>query len=328
MASQKEPDPIRLYKRRRRLRTLGIFLAAGLLYWGYREWSFRSWRGNLEKNLAQTIEDRQKDFADYLVRCEEALLEGGVPNEPPVPPPSLKSLLEENPSAESLGKKFEEIRPSLTKSAGQRIFAVDPEKPPFQATLLKAPTWYVTDYSDKFRALGGWAFLRHLPDLRGPTLVYFPKEGFREATLSQEEDARKLREWLKIFDRVVALDSPAEAPEGLCARQPPAWHVASGTADLLRQIEADAGGPARFLTLYTEGREAGLWAALVEPRVSEIELAPPALPPSAQEGAALLLALLADRSVIVHRETLAPELLEQVQQSFKILGLEENLAIR
>ncbi len=115
-----------------------------------------------------------------------------------------------------------------------------------------------------------------------------------------EEELAQLRRWFAEFDAEV-------------------WD---------RQIEADAGGPARFLTLYTEGREAGLWAALVEPRVSEIELAPPILPPSAQEGAALLLALLANRSVIVHREALAPELLGQVQQSFKILGLEENLEVR
>ncbi len=310
MATTKE---IQAEKRRRRLRTLLVLLAAVGAYSAFRLHQRSSWEKALARSLPAKLAGRsQKNRAHLEGTCQgmRAL-------------PGLAEVLAEAKTPGELSGRLAALRREFLE-AGQA------PKPVFAARLLDTPTYYVTEYEDPESAFGAWAFLRHMPDLRGPTLLAFFAGGRREEGAERGAPAREppAREILETYDRAVFFDSLADAGGDACPPGASAQVAGRLAAALLLRIETESGGPARLVAIRAAGQEAALWAALLVPQEGQIELLGPAPDEKAQDRMALLLLLGADRQIAIEQGALAPLAIGRLQGALGQLEKLENLEVR
>ena len=308
MATTRE---IQAEKRKRRLRTLLVLLAAAAAYSAFRLYQRSSWEKALAGSLPARLLERSQRHRAYLGRTCPAVRAL----------PGLSEILAEAKAPGALAQRLGALSQEFSGAASV-------PKAAFTARLLDAPTYYVTEYEDPESAFGAWAFLRHMPDVRGPVLLAFLAGGRREEGAEQGARAAPAREILETYDRAIFFDSFAGAGENACPPGAAAQAAGRLGAAILFQIEAESGGPARFAAIRAAGQEAGLWTAIIVPQDGQIELLGPAPDEKTQDRMALLLLMGPARQIVIEKAALAPAALGRLQDALGQLGKLENLEVR
>lgn len=313
-------EEIRRIKRRRMLVMTGAGLLALAAYFLWRHWSYSSWHADLQAALPARQEAREAVQRRFLgAACGDELnhtRERGARRAAGLPA-SLHEVVSFSDNAADQRRALERLRARLISE----LYPGE-VRSPLRSELIEAPTFYLHRIDDPLVGLGAWQFTRHLFDARGKLLLRVPAGGKFEGVLAGQV---RLREQLELYDYVVSLDLPpsVEACEPLFE----AAIAQDFIGRLLGYIEEEAGGAVHWVALESAGRVEPLVAALAHPRIGQIELTGP-LAKKQRPRAALALALLGDRYLIVHEDALGTRALEELEAALELLGSRGNLEIR